>query len=115
MYIAGMIEKELVAASTEPLILSLLSKGESYGYALIQEVKRLSGDKIAWTDGMLYPVLHRMERGGLIKSRWGESKAGRKRKYYSLKKDGKTAMARHHEQWSLVQGVLASLRKEQYV
>ena len=53
-----MIEKELVAASTEPLILSLLARGESYGYELIQEVKELSGDKIKWTDGMLYPVLH---------------------------------------------------------
>ena len=62
MYCVAMINKELVAASTEPLILSLLADGESYGYALIQEVKRLSGDKIAWTDGMLYPVLHRMER-----------------------------------------------------
>jgi DNA-binding PadR family transcriptional regulator len=110
-----MLNKELVAASTEPLILSLLAGGESYGYALTQEVKRLSGDKIEWTDGMLYPVLHRMERRGLIKSRWGESETGRKRKYYSLKKNGKTAMARHHEQWSLVHSVLAGLRKEQYV
>ena len=63
----GVIEKELVAASTEPLILSLLAKGESYGYELIQEVKALSGDKIKWTDGMLYPVLHRMENNGWIK------------------------------------------------
>ena len=115
MYGIPMLTKELVAASTEPLILSLLAGGENYGYALIQEVKRLSGDKIAWTDGMLYPVLHRMEHRGLIKSRWGESETGRKRKYYSLKKDGKTAMARHHEQWSLVHGVLSGLRKEQYV
>ena len=115
MYVAAMIEKELIAASTEPLILSLLARGESYGYELIQEVRRLSGDKITWTDGMLYPVLHRMEQRGLIKSRWGESETGRKRKYYSLKRDGKTAMARHHEQWSLVHGVLSGLRKEQYV
>ena len=110
-----MISKELVAASTEPLILSLLAGGESYGYALTQEVKRLSRDKIEWTDGMLYPVLHRMEHRGLIKSRWGESETGRKRKYYSLKKSGKTAMATHHEQWSLVHSVLAGLRKEQHV
>jgi PadR family transcriptional regulator PadR len=115
MYCAAMINKELVAASTEPLILLLLAVGESYGYALTQEVKRLSGDKIEWTDGMLYPVLHRMEHRGLIKSRWGESETGRKRKYYSLKNDGKKAMARHHEQWSLVHSVLAGLRKEQYV
>src|SRR5437588_3352273 len=76
MYDAAMIEKELVAASTEPLILSLLAKGESYGYELIQEIKRLSGEEIRWTDGMLYPVLHRMEHRGLIKSRWGQSETG---------------------------------------
>jgi len=115
MYYAGMIDKELVAASTEPLILALLARGESYGYELIQEVKRLSGDKINWTDGMLYPVLHRMEARDLIKSRWGESDTGRKRKYYSLKKQGKDAMQKHHEQWSLVHGVLSGLRKQQYV
>src|SRR5260221_8873225 len=73
MYSAAMLTKELVAASTEPLILSLLSEGESYGYALIQEVKRLSGDRIEWTDGMLYPVLHRMEAEGWIESRWGQA------------------------------------------
>src|SRR5436853_2700090 len=88
----GMIAKELVAASTEPLILSLLSKGESYGYAIIQEVKKLSGEEMQWTDGMLYPVLHRMEDNGWIKSRWVESDTGRKRKYYSIKKDGKRAL-----------------------
>jgi PadR family transcriptional regulator PadR len=115
MYRAAMLSKELVAASTEPLILSLLSEGESYGYALIQEVKRLSEHQIEWTDGMIYPVLHRMEHRSLIKSRWRESETGRKRKYYSIKKDGKIAMAKHHEQWSLVHGVLSGLRKEQHV
>jgi len=115
MYRIPMIRKELVAASAEPLILSLLAKSESYGYAIIQEVKARSDGKLNWTDGMLYPVLHRMEHRGLIKSRWAESETGRKRKYYSLKKDGKTAMAKHHEQWSLVHSVLAGLKKEQYV
>jgi PadR family transcriptional regulator PadR len=115
MYRVPMIRKELVAASAEPLILSLLAKGESYGYAIIQEVKTRSDGKLNWTDGMLYPVLHRMEHRGLIKSRWAESETGRKRKYYSLKKDGKAAMAKHHEQWSLVHSVLAGLKKEQYV
>lgn len=50
-----------------------------------------------------------------IKARWGESETGRKRKYYSLKKDGKTAMAKHHEHWMLVHSVLAGLKKEHYV
>jgi transcriptional regulator len=115
MYSVAMLAKELVAASTEPLILSLLSQGESYGYALIQEVRRLSGERIEWTDGMLYPVLHRMEREGWIESRWRESETGRKRKYYSLKKDGKKALEQQREQWTTVSKVFQRLWKEQYV
>src|SRR6266498_336080 len=111
----AMLAKELVAASTEPLILSLLGKGESYGYALIQEVRRLSGDKIEWTDGMLYPVLHRMEDNGWIKSRWVEIENGRKRKYYSIKKSGQRTLEEQREQWLTVHSVLAGLWKEQHV
>lgn len=115
MYCLVMLTNELAAASTEPLILSLLSEGESYGYALMQGVKRLSGEKIEWTDGMLYPVLHRMENEGWIQSRWGEAENGRKRKYYSLKKDGRKALAEQREQWVTVSKVFKQLWKEQYV
>jgi PadR family transcriptional regulator PadR len=110
-----MIPKELVAASAEPLILSLLEHGESYGYAIIQEIRARSADQLQWTDGMLYPVLHRMEDKELISSRWGKSETGRKRKYYCLKQDGKKALKQHVSQWTLVNSVLTGLRKEQYV
>ena len=110
-----MITKELVAASAEPLILSLLAKGETYGYAIIQEIKKLSGEKIEWTDGMLYPVLHRLEDKGLVQSRWAESETGRKRKYYSLKVNGKKALQKQREQWLTVHDTLAKLWKEKYV
>jgi PadR family transcriptional regulator, regulatory protein PadR len=110
-----MIRKELVAASAEPLILALLSEGESYGYAIIQEIKKRSNGHLQWTDGMLYPVLHRMERKGWIKSRWGESETGRKRKYYSIKEDGKKAHKKQREQWLNVHAVLAGLWEEKYV
>ncbi len=115
MYCANMIEKELVAASTEPLILSLLSKGESYGYELIQEVKRLSGDRINWTDGMLYPVLHRMEDAGWIGARWVVMENGRKRKYYSIRKDGRQALKEKRDQWTVISSVLSGLWKGQHV
>jgi DNA-binding PadR family transcriptional regulator len=115
MHSAAMIDRELVAASTEPLILSILSQGESYGYALIQEVKSLSGDKIEWTDGMLYPVLHRMERDGWISARWGLAENGRKRKYYSIKKEGRQALEEKREQWTLLSSVLRGLWKGQSV
>jgi transcriptional regulator len=110
-----MLRKELVAASAEPLVLSLLSEGESYGYAILQEIKARSEGHLQWTDGMLYPVLHRMERKGWIKSRWVESENGRQRKYYSLKKEGKQALDEQRQHWLKVHTVLARLWKEQHV
>jgi PadR family transcriptional regulator PadR len=115
MYSPPMIEKELVAASTAPLILSLLSRGESYGYELIQEVRRLSGNEIRWTDGMLYPVLHRMEAKGWVKSRWVEIGNGRKRKYYSLRKNGRQILKKKRAQWNALSSVFSGLWKKQYV
>ena len=82
-----MLSKELVAASTVPLVLSILAEGEDYGYALIQRVRDLSGSKIEWTEGMLYPVLHWMEAQDLIESEWREAETGRKREYYGLRKE----------------------------
>lgn len=110
-----MLSKELVAASAEPLILSLLASGESYGYAIIQEIKARSQDRIQWTDGMLYPVLHRMEGEGWIESRWVETETGRKRKYYRLKKEGKRALKQQREQWMVVHSVLSGLLEGKHV
>ena len=59
------VSKDLVAASATPLILSILAEGDSYGYAIIKRVRELSGGQMEWTDGMLYPVLHRLEKQGL--------------------------------------------------
>ena len=109
------LPKDLVAASAVPLVLSLLEEGESYGYTIIQRVRDLSGGEIEWTDGMLYPVLHRMEDNGWIKSRWVEIENGRKRKYYSIKKDGRQALKEKREQWALISSVLSGLWKQQYV
>ena len=103
------LTKDLVAASAVPLILSILGEGESYGYAIIQRVKELSGGHIEWTDGMLYPVLHRLEAQGSIRSHWGSSDTGRKRKYYALENPGRAVLAEQKEQWLLVQATLTRL------
>ncbi len=112
MYITTMkLPKELVAASSVPLVLSILTERDSYGYAIIQRVKELSGGKIEWTDGMLYPVLHWLEDQGLVESRWEDSETGRKRKYYALKSEGRKALRQQKEQWALVNSVLNQLWK----
>jgi DNA-binding PadR family transcriptional regulator len=100
------IAKDLVAASATPLVLAILKRGDSYGYAIIQEVRYLSGGRLAWTDGMLYPILHRLEEQGCVASSWGESETGRKRKYYRLTDEGRRALANHQEQWRTVHEVL---------
>jgi len=115
MYMAVMkLEKELVAASSVPLVLSILSEGDSYGYAIIQRVKELSGGRIEWTDGMLYPVLHWLEDQELVNSRWIKAESGRKRKYYSLKSEGKQVLRQQKEQWTLVNSTLNQLWRPQH-
>ena len=109
MYSKSMIAKELVAASTEPLILSLLSKGENYGYAIIQEVKKLSGEEMKWTDGMLYPVLHRLERFGHVEARWEVAESGRRRKYYRITPRGRAQLAEERNQWQVVDATLRGI------
>lgn len=101
--------KELVAASATPIILAILRHSDSYGYAIIQKVREASGDRLTWTDGMLYPVLHRLEQAGFVDSRWEIAKTGRRRKYYRLTEAGLAELERVTEQWSVVQSALERL------
>ena len=98
--------KDLVAASATPLVLAILAEGDSYGYAIIKRVTELSGGHLEWTDGMLYPVLHRLERQGLVAAKWGESDTGRRRKYYRITKDGHAQLAEERRRWEAVDGTL---------
>jgi PadR family transcriptional regulator PadR len=100
------IAKDLVAASATALLLAILQKGPSYGYAIIQEVRALSGGELEWSEGMLYPVLHRLEDQGLIESYEDRGDTGRKRKYYRLRPDGRRALAEERRQWDVVQAAL---------
>ena len=101
--------KDLVAASATPLVLAILAEGDSYGYAIIKRVTELSGGHLQWTDGMLYPVLHRLERLGLVAAKWGVSENGRKRKYYRITKEGRAQLAAQREQWKAVDGTLRGI------
>src|SRR5579864_5477075 len=102
-----MLSKELVAASTTTLVLSILSEGENYGYSLIQRVKELSGGEVEWSEGMLYPVLHWMESEGLIESEWRGAESGHRRKYYRLRQKGRKALQAEKKQWMIVHQTLS--------
>lgn len=103
------IGKDLVAASATPLILAILAEGDSWGYAILKRVAELSGGDLQWTDGMLYPVLHRLERNGHIEGRWGESETGRRRKYYGLTPSGRAELATQRQQWQAVDSALRNV------
>ena len=103
------ISKDLMAASSTPIVLAILAEGDSYGYAIIKRVMELSGGRLAWTDGMLYPVLHRLERLGHVEARWETAGTGRRRKYYRLTDHGREQLAAERRQWLAVDATLKGL------
>lgn len=109
------VNKDLVAASATPLVLGILAEGESYGYAIIKRVGELSGGQMQWTDGMLYPLLHRLERLGYVKASWRASETGRRRKYYRITRRGRDALAKQWQQWAVVGDALRAIWQEMSV
>jgi len=103
------IGKDLVAASATPLVLAILAEGDSYGYAILKRVVELSGGELRWTDGMLYPVLHRLERQGWVEAKWEHSETGRRRRYYHLTGQGRRQLAAQRQQWQVVDSALRGI------
>jgi DNA-binding PadR family transcriptional regulator len=102
------VSKDLVAASATPLVLAILRRGPSYGYAIIKEVRALSGGALEWTDGMLYPVLHRLERDGLIEAYDAVSETGRARRYYRIRRTGLKELEQRRRDWLTVHAALVA-------
>ena len=103
------INKDLIAASSTPIVLAILAEGDSYGYAILQRVRELSGGHMEWTDGMLYPVLHRLERLGHVEARWEVADSGRRRKYYHITAGGRAQLAEERRQWQAVESTLRGI------
>ena len=103
------LSKDLVAASSTPIVLAILATEDSYGYAILKRVRALSGGRLHWTDGMLYPVLHRLERLGHIAARWEVADSGRRRKYYRITASGRAQLAVQKSQWQAVDTTLREI------
>jgi PadR family transcriptional regulator PadR len=100
------IGKDLVAASAMPLVLAILDEGQSYGYAILKRIDELSGGEMEWTDGMLYPLLHRLERLGYVDANWDSAEGGRRRRYYRITAAGRAALSDQRRQWEVVSDAL---------
>src|SRR5262245_4471325 len=103
------IDKDLVAASATPLVLAILAEGETYGYALLKRVRELSGGELEWTDGMLYPLLHRLGRLGYVTTEWRSSPEGRRRRYCAITEKGRAALAEQQRQWVTITRALGDV------
>ena len=103
------INKDLIAASSTPIVLAILAEEDSYGYAILQRVRELSGGRMEWTDGMLYPVLHRLERLGYVEARWEVAESTRRRKYYRITPEGQAQLAEERRQWQAVDATLRGI------
>ncbi|MBG6103677.1 DNA-binding PadR family transcriptional regulator [Micromonospora vinacea] len=103
------VAKDLVAASATPMVLGILAEGESYGYAIIRRINELSGGELDWTEGLLYPLLHRLERLGHLESSWQAVAGERKRKYYRITDRGLAELAEQRRQWDTVVGALKEI------
>jgi len=103
------INKDLTAASSTPIVLAILAEDDSYGYAILQRVRELSGGHLEWTDGMLYPVLHRLTRLGFVESRWEVAESGRRRKYYRITPQGRAQLEDQQRQWHAVDATLRGI------
>lgn len=103
------LSKDQVAASATPMVLRILSHGEDYGYSILRRITEASAGRIEWSEGLLYPLLHRLERQGTVTARWGAADTGRRRKYYSLTDAGRRELGIQTEQWEVVTATLRAL------
>jgi PadR family transcriptional regulator PadR len=103
------VTKDLVAASATPMVLGILAEGENYGYAVLRRINELSGGELEWTEGLLYPLLHRLERLGHVESSWQAVTGERRRKYYRITRTGLAELAEQHRQWDTVVATLKEI------
>ena len=103
------INKDLIAASSTPIVLAILTEEDSYGYAILRRVREVSGGRMEWTDGMLYPVLHRLERLGHVEARWEVAGSGRRRKYYRITPGGRAQLDEERRQWQAVEATMRGI------
>ena len=104
-----MATKSLNGASVTAIILSILQQGDSYGWAIINRVREISGGELEWAAGSLYPVMHRMKTNGWLEDYWEPSDDGRQRKYYRITPEGLRQLEVEREQWMTVHSVLENL------
>jgi PadR family transcriptional regulator, regulatory protein PadR len=103
------IERELKRGALDLVVLHLLEPGEAYGYEIVSKLTERTNGALEITDGTLYPVLYRLERGGFVSVRWETPERGVPRKYYRLTDAGTAELARLTDEWNAFSGAMTRL------
>lgn len=106
----ALISRELQKGSTPTLVLAVLARAPGHGYQLIKELERSSGGVLRFKEGTLYPILHTLEKEGLVAARW-ESDGARERKVYALTRAGEAEWERRAQEWELFRSAVESVVK----
>lgn len=102
----ALYSKELLKGAADALVLSAFVEGEKYGYQVVKELERRSEGFFSFKEGTLYPILHRLEKQGLLSARWQTMPNGSERRYYALTGKGQRALSDKLNEWeSFVQAV----------
>jgi PadR family transcriptional regulator, regulatory protein PadR len=100
---------ELPQGTLDLLILKTLALGSQHGWAISERIQQISTDVLQVQQGSLYPALHRLERRGWIKARWGASDNNRRAKYYELTKSGRQQLAQERDDWNKLAAAVAQV------
>jgi transcriptional regulator len=103
------MEGEMLKGHLDMIVLAALSAGPAHGYAVIEAIKRRSGQAFDLPEGTIYPALHRLEQAGLLASRWVTAESGRRRRVYSLTKRGDRALVEQRAVWEQFSDAIGGL------
>lgn len=103
------ISKELIGATSIPIVLSILKTGDSYGYEIVQRVKKLSDGQVQWNEASIYPVLKKLESEGMIQSYWKMNEGERPRKYYTILEKGEKQIENNKLNLELIYSLFGKL------
>ena len=101
--------KALTGASAQTIVLSILDRGDNYGYKIIKHVHQLSEGAVEWAAGSLYPLMHRMKADGFVESFWVEGEGERRRRYYRITAKGRKALEKEKREWLSVHRIFVQL------
>src|SRR5499425_106529 len=100
---------ELPQGTLDLLILRTLALEPLHGWAVSERIQQISSDVLRVQQGSLYPALHRLERRGWIKARWGTSENNRRAKYYELTKSGRRQLEAEKDAWEKLTAAVAQV------